>query len=49
MQRYASSWSGDNTTSWSSLKSNIATLLNMGISGFANYGCDIGGFWGKAP
>lgn len=21
----------------------------MGLSGFANYGCDVGGFWGPAP
>ncbi len=49
MQRYASSWSGDNYTSWKTLKANISTILNMGLSGVANYGADIGGFWGPAP
>lgn len=49
IQRYASSWSGDNYTSWKTLKGNIPTMLNMGLSGVANYGSDIGGFWGPAP
>ena len=49
IQRYASTWSGDNYTSWKTLKFNIATILNMGLSGVANYGCDIGGFWGPSP
>lgn len=48
-QRYASSWSGDNYTSWETLQNNISTILNMGLSGVANYGADIGGFWGPAP
>lgn len=49
IQRYASTWAGDNVTSWKSLKYNIATVLGMGISGVANQGCDIGGFYGKVP
>ena len=49
LQRYASTWSGDNYTSWKTLKPNISTVLNMGLSGVANYGCDIGGFWGPSP
>ncbi|WP_175454964.1 TIM-barrel domain-containing protein [Actinopolyspora saharensis] len=49
IQRYAQSWAGDNTTSWESLRHNIATILGMGLSGFPNHGCDIGGFHGPAP
>ncbi len=49
IQRYAQTWAGDNFTSWDSLKYNIATILGMGISGVANQGCDIGGFYGPAP
>ncbi|MCX7970030.1 MAG: DUF4968 domain-containing protein [Negativicutes bacterium] len=49
IQRYASTWAGDNRTSWSTLRANIATVLGMGLSGVANNGCDIGGFWGPAP
>lgn len=49
IQRYAQTWSGDNFTSWDSLKYNIATILGMGLSGVSNYGADIGGFSGDAP
>ena len=49
IQKYAQTWAGDNLTCWDSLKYNIATILGMGLSGVANQGCDIGGFFGPAP
>ena len=49
IQRYAQTWAGDNLTCWDSLKYNIATILGMSLSGVANQGCDIGGFYGPAP
>ncbi len=49
IQRYAQTWCGDNPTSWRTLRHNIATILNMGLSGVANQGADIGGFQGKRP
>ena len=49
IQRYAQVWAGDNLTSWKTLKYNIATVLGMGLSGVANHGCDVGGFYGPAP
>lgn len=49
IQRYSQTWAGDNYTSWKTLKFNIATILGMGLSGVANNGCDIGGFWGPHP
>ena len=49
IQRYSQTWAGDNYTSWKSLRFNIATILGMGLSGVANNGCDIGGFWGPHP
>ena len=49
IQRYAQVWAGDNYTSWQTLKYNIPTILNMGLSGVANHGCDIGGFYGPSP
>ena len=49
IQRYAQTWAGDNLTCWESLKYNIATILGMGLSGVANQGCDVGGFYGVAP
>lgn len=49
IQRYAQTWAGDNLTCWQALKFNIATILGMSLSGVANQGCDIGGFYGPSP
>ena len=49
IQQYAQTWAGDNLTCWEALKYNIATILGMSLSGVANQGCDIGGFYGPAP
>ena len=49
IQRDAQTWAGDNLTCWDALKYNIATILGMSLSGVANQGCDIGGFYGPAP
>jgi len=49
IQRYAQTWSGDNSTSWRSLKWNLRTGLQMSMSGMFNIGHDIGGFSGPAP
>ena len=48
--RYAcSSWSGDNMTSWESMKGANAISLNAGVSLMHCYGHDIGGFEGPQP
>lgn len=48
--RYAcSSWSGDNTTSWASMKGSNALGLNAGMCLLQCYGHDIGGFEGPQP
>jgi alpha-glucosidase len=49
LQRYAQTWSGDNTTSWDSLKWNFRTGLGMSLSGMFNIGHDVGGFSGPPP
>jgi alpha-glucosidase len=49
IQRYAQTWSGDNTTSWATLKWNIRTGLQMSLSGMFNVGHDVGGFFGPVP
>jgi alpha-glucosidase len=49
MQRYAQTWSGDNPTSWESLKYNIKMGLSLALSGISNTGHDVGGFSGPAP
>jgi len=45
-QRYAVTWTGDNTSSWNHLRSTTAMLLNLGLSGFGLCGADVGGFIG---
>ncbi|HTD75362.1 MAG TPA: TIM-barrel domain-containing protein [Steroidobacteraceae bacterium] len=45
-QRYAVTWTGDNSSSWNHLKLSISMLLNLGLSGFAYSGADVGGFIG---
>ena len=47
--RYGQTWTGDNYTSWDSLRYNIATMLGSGLSGIPLTGSDIGGFAGPAP
>ena len=49
IQRYAQTWSGDNTTSWHTLRWNIRMGLNMSLSGMFNTGHDVGGFHGPSP
>ncbi len=49
LQRYAQTWTGDNTTSWDALRWNIRTGLQMSLSGMFNIGHDVGGFAGPSP
>jgi alpha-glucosidase len=45
-QRYAVTWTGDNTSSWNHLRLTTPMLLNLGLSGFGLAGADVGGFIG---
>ncbi len=47
-QRYTSSWTGDNVSTWDHLKLSISMVLNLGLSGMPVSGPDVGGF-GGAP
>ena len=47
-QRYAVTWTGDNSSTWDHLRLCIEQLTNLGLSGFAYSGCDVGGFIGGA-
>ncbi|MEN0041666.1 MAG: TIM-barrel domain-containing protein [Pseudomonadota bacterium] len=47
--RYGETWSGDNRTSWHTLKWNLRQGLSMALSGFPFTGHDIGGFDGPPP
>ncbi|NPV67404.1 MAG: glycoside hydrolase family 31 protein [Anaerolineae bacterium] len=49
MQRYAQTWSGDNHTSWHTLRYNIPMGLGLSLSGMPNTGHDVGGFAGQPP
>lgn len=49
IQRFATVWTGDNSSTWDHLKMAIPMCLNMGLSGVAFVGPDIGGFLGDAP
>jgi alpha-glucosidase len=45
-QRYAATWTGDNSSTWNHLRMTTPMLLNLGLSGFAIAGADVGGFAG---
>lgn len=45
-QKYAASWTGDNTADRSHLAVTIPQLLNLGVSGYPFNGADVGGFIG---
>lgn len=45
-QKYAASWTGDNTADRSHLAVTIPQLLNLGLSGYPFNGADVGGFVG---
>lgn len=47
-QRYAATWTGDNSSDWTHLKLSISMICNLGISGQPFSGPDIGGFFGDA-
>ncbi len=46
-QRYASSWTADNRSTWEDLRITPPMLMNLGLSGLAFTGSDIGGFEGE--
>ncbi|WP_017715556.1 glycoside hydrolase family 31 protein [Kamptonema formosum] len=48
VQRWSSVWTGDNQSLWDYLEMSLPMLCNMGLSGVAFVGCDIGGFAGNA-
>lgn len=45
-QRYSAIWPGDNQSDWTTMRDTIPLFSNMGMSGFAFVGADIGGFSG---
>ncbi len=47
-QRYATSWTGDNESTWASLKLTTPMVMGLGLSGLGFTGPDVGGFNGAA-
>ncbi|MCY6484874.1 glycoside hydrolase family 31 protein [Clostridium aestuarii] len=45
-QRYSSIWTGDNHSKWEDMRMSIEMNCNLGLSGFAFVGNDVGGFIG---
>jgi alpha-glucosidase len=48
-QRYAATWTGDNSSTWNHLRMTNPMLESLGISGFSFSGADVGGFAGTPP
>lgn len=46
-QRYAVTWTGDNSATWNHLRMTDPQLMNLGLSGFSLAGADVGGFAGS--
>ena len=46
-QRYAVTWTGDNSATWNHLRMTMPQLMNLGLSGFSMAGADVGGFAGS--
>jgi alpha-glucosidase len=46
-QRYAATWTGDNSSSWSHLRLSTPMLESLGLCGFYMAGDDIGGYAGS--
>ena len=45
-QRYAATWTGDNSATWNHLRLTTPMLKNIGLSGFSLAGADVGGYAG---
>ena len=48
-QRFAATWTGDNSSTWNHLRISIPIMLNLSISAYPMVGSDIGGFIGSPP
>ena len=48
VQKWSAVWTGDNQSLWEYLEMSLPMLCNLGLSGIAFVGADIGGFAGNA-
>ena len=49
LQKYARTWTGDNTSTFETLRYNQYMGLSLSLSGIPFYGHDLGGFFGETP
>lgn len=49
MQRYVQTWTGDNFSSWETLRYNLRMGHSLSLSALFNFGHDVGGFAGPRP
>ncbi len=47
-QRYAATWTGDDSSTWNHLRESGPQLKSLGLSGFSFAGADVGGFAGSS-
>ena len=45
-QRFAATWTGDNSATWNHLRLTTSMLKNLGLTGFSMAGADVGGYAG---
>jgi alpha-glucosidase len=48
-ERYAATWTGDNSATWNHIGMSIPQIMNLGLSGYDMVGADVGGFAGSPP
>ena len=48
-ERYAATWTGDNSATWNHLGMSVPQIMSLGVSGYALVGADVGGFAGSPP
>jgi alpha-glucosidase len=48
-ERYAATWTGDNSATWNHIKMSVPQIMSLGISGYAMVGADVGGFASSPP
>jgi alpha-glucosidase len=48
-ERYAATWTGDNSATWNHIGMSIPQIMSLGISGYSLLGADVGGFAGSPP
>ena len=46
-QRYTTTWTGDNTSTWEAMALSLPMFQSLGLSGVAFVGTDVGGFIGR--